>query len=70
MDSNKGTTTIGLVCREGIVAAAERRATIGTKIAHKVAKKIFKIDDHMLTTTGDLVADAQISARHVSGVAE
>ncbi len=63
MDSKKGTTTIGLVCREGIVAAAERRATMGTMIAHKVAKKIFKIDDHMLLTTAGLVGDAQLLAR-------
>ena len=63
MDSKKGTTTIGLVCREGIVAAAERRATMGTMIAHKIAKKIFKIDDHMLLTTAGLVGDAQLLAR-------
>ncbi len=63
MESKKGTTTIGLVCREGIVAAAERRATMGTMIAHKVAKKIFKIDEHMLLTTAGLVGDAQLLAR-------
>lgn len=66
----KGTTTLGLVCKDGIVAAAERRATMGTMIAHKVAKKIYKIDDHMLLTTAGLVGDAQLIARFLKVEAE
>jgi len=70
MESKKGTTTLGLVCKDGIVAAAEHRATMGTMIAHKVAKKIFKIDDHMLLTTAGLVGDAQLLARFLRVEAE
>ena len=70
MESKKGTTTLGLVCKEGIVAAAEHRATMGTMIAHKVAKKIFKIDEHLLLTTAGLVGDAQILARFLKVEAE
>lgn len=69
-DRKKGTTTLGLVCKDGIVAAAERRATMGTMIAHKVAKKIYKIDDHMLLTTAGLVGDAQLIARFLRVEAE
>ena len=29
----KGTTTVGLVCKDGIVLAADKRATAGTRIA-------------------------------------
>ncbi len=70
MESKKGTTTLGLVFKDGIVAAAEHRATMGTLIAHKVAKKIFKIDEHMLLTTAGLVGDAQLLARFLRVEAE
>lgn len=65
MDNKKGTTTLGLVCKDGVVVAAEHRATMGTMIAHKVAKKLFKIDDHLVLTTAGLVGDAQILARYL-----
>lgn len=55
----KGTTTVGLTCKDGIVFATERRATMGNLVAHKVAEKIFKIDDHIGTTIAGGVSDAQ-----------
>ncbi|RLF56947.1 MAG: proteasome subunit beta, partial [Thermoplasmata archaeon] len=33
MENKKGTTTLGLVFKDGVVAAAEHRATMGTLIA-------------------------------------
>jgi len=70
MENKKGTTTLGLVFKDGVVAAAEHRATMGTLIAHKVTKKIFKIDEHMLLTTAGLVGDAQLLARLLKVEAE
>jgi proteasome beta subunit len=55
----KGTTTVGLVCKEGIVLATESRATMGFFIASKDAKKIYKIDDLVGMTTAGSVGDAQ-----------
>ena len=55
----KGTTTVGLVCKEGIVLATESRATMGFLIASKDAKKIYKIDDLVGMTTAGSVGDAQ-----------
>ena len=66
MDNKKGTTTLGLVCQSGVVVAAEHRATMGTMIAHKVAKKLFKIDDHLALTTAGLVGDAQVLSRYLT----
>ena len=34
-----GTTTLGMVCKEGVVIATEQRATMGTLIAHKTKKE-------------------------------
>ena len=55
----EGTTTVGITCEDGIVFATERRATMGNLVAHKVAEKIFKIDDHIATTIAGSVGDAQ-----------
>lgn len=54
-----GTTTIGLLCSDGVILATDRRATMGSFIAHKAAKKLFRIDDRMGMTIAGVVADAQ-----------
>ena len=55
----KGTTTIGIVCKDGIVLAADKRATAGF-VVNKRAQKIFKIADEMAITMAGLVSDAQL----------
>lgn len=62
----KGTTTVGLVCKDGVVLASERRATMGSFIASRSAKKIYQIGDRMALTTAGLVGDAQTLARLVT----
>lgn len=69
-DELKGTTTVGMVCTDGVVLATEQRATMGTLIAHKNTKKLFKIDEHIAMTTAGLVGDAQILTRYLSAEAE
>jgi proteasome beta subunit len=54
-----GTTTLGLVCRDGIVLGTDTRATLGMFVAHKRAKKVYPIDDHVAMTIAGGVADAQ-----------
>ncbi|MCD6111424.1 MAG: archaeal proteasome endopeptidase complex subunit beta [Thermoplasmata archaeon] len=65
-----GTTTIGIVCKDGVVMATEKRATMGTMIAHKTTQKLFKIDEHLALTTAGLVGDAQLLARYLKAEAE
>ncbi|MEM3770040.1 MAG: archaeal proteasome endopeptidase complex subunit beta [Candidatus Bathyarchaeia archaeon] len=55
----KGTTTIGVVCKDGVILASDTRVTMGFYVAHKHGKKIYKIDDHMAMTIAGTVADAQ-----------
>ena len=62
-DLKKGTTTVGLVCTDGIVMATEMRATMGNLIGHKTTQKLFKISDNMALTVAGLVGDAQMLAR-------
>jgi len=63
----KGTTTVGLVVSEGVVLAADKRATTGYFIAHKHAKKILKLTDRMAITISGVVADAQAIADTLRG---
>jgi proteasome beta subunit len=55
----KGTTTIGVVCKDGVILASDTRVTMGFFVAHKQGKKIYKIDDHIAMTIAGTVADAQ-----------
>jgi len=55
----KGTTTIGVVCRDGVILASDTRVTMGFFVAHHKGKKIYKIDDHIAMTISGNVADAQ-----------
>ena len=68
-DVKTGTTIVGLVCKDGVVVATERRATMGTLIAHKATKKLYKIDEHLALATAGLVGDLQILARYLSAEA-
>ncbi len=54
-----GTTTVGIVTKEGVVLATDKRATAGYFIANKNVKKIWKIDDHVAATMCGSVADVQ-----------
>lgn len=55
----KGTTTVGLVCEDGVVFATDSRATMGYEVASKEARKIYKITDNIAFTTAGGVADTQ-----------
>jgi proteasome beta subunit len=55
----RGTTTIGIVCRDGVILSSDTRVTMGSFVAHKKGKKIYRIDDHLAMTISGSVADAQ-----------
>jgi proteasome beta subunit len=58
-----GTTTVGLVCKDGIVLASDRRATMGYLIASKDIDKIYSISDNLAMTIAGGVGDAQTLIR-------
>lgn len=55
----EGTTTVGLVCEDGVVLVTDTRATMGYEVASKKARKIYKITDKIAFTTAGGVADTQ-----------
>lgn len=58
-----GTTTVGLVYKDGVILAADKRATMGHLVSNRITKKVHKISDHMAITTAGLVSDAQLFTR-------
>jgi len=55
-----GTTTVAIRCKEGIVLAADKRATAGHLVANKSVDKIFIIAENMALTTAGTVSDVQL----------
>lgn len=53
------TTTVGLVVKDHVVLAADKRATAGNVVYHKNVKKISRINNRSALTISGLVADAQ-----------
>ncbi len=62
---DSGTTTIGLVCKDGVVLATEKRATMGSFIANKTTVKLFRIDKNIGATFAGTVGDAQVMIRYL-----
>jgi proteasome beta subunit len=60
-----GTTTIGIVCKDGVVLATERRATAGSMIMNKQTTKVFKVDQNLGVTIAGMVGDAQVLVRYL-----
>jgi len=60
-----GATTIGIVCQDGVVLAAEKRVSYGFFIASKGGKKVFRITDQIGAACAGLVSDMQVLVRDV-----
>ena len=60
-----GTTTVGIVCKDGIVLGAERKATMGYMVASKDDLKITQIAPHIGMTQAGMVGDLQALGRYM-----
>ena len=60
-----GTTTVGLVCSDGVVFASDKRATAWTFIASKDTKKVFRINDKLAMTIAGGLGDGQALVRFI-----
>ncbi len=65
MEKFHGTTTVGLVCKDGIVIAADRRASMGNLVANKNTEKVLPITDRIVLTIAGSVGDAQILVKYL-----
>jgi len=62
---NTGTTTVGIVCSDGLVLAADKRATSGYLIAYKKFEKVIKITDNIAVTVAGTVSDVQLLVKYL-----
>src|SRR5579875_1680868 len=65
-----GTTTVGIIVKDAVIMATERRVTMDHFIAHKDGKKLHQIDTHAAMTIAGLVGDAQVLVRYMSAELE
>ncbi|WP_393972222.1 archaeal proteasome endopeptidase complex subunit beta [Oxyplasma meridianum] len=61
-----GTTTVGIIVKDAVIMATERRVTMDHFIMHKDGKKLHQIDSHVAMTIAGLVGDAQVLVRYMS----
>lgn len=54
-----GSSSIGLVCKDGIVLVADRRIR-DKLIAPESANKIYEVDEHIVATAAGILSDARI----------
>lgn len=60
-----GTTTIGLVCKDCIILAADKRATAGSMIVHRDENKVKAVSKHIAVTTAGSVSDLQLLFKYL-----
>jgi proteasome beta subunit len=61
-----GTTTVGIIVKDAVIMATERRVTMDHFIMHKDGKKLHQIDTHVAMTIAGLVGDAQVLVRYMT----
>jgi len=61
-----GATTIGVVFKDGVILASEKRVSYGYLVVSKTGKKVFKITDRIGAACAGLVSDMQELIREVS----
>lgn len=58
-----GTTTLGLICKDGVVLAADKRATAGYFVASKKVEKIIPLSEDIAVTIAGTVSDIQLVSK-------
>ena len=54
-----GTTILGIICRDGVVMAADRQSTAGTIVMNKDSEKIRIVNEYLAFAGTGMVADIQ-----------
>ncbi len=62
----QGATTIGFVCKDGVVLASEKRVTWGNMLMSRGGMKVFKLNERIGLAYAGLVSDMQALTREVS----
>ncbi len=69
-DLKTGTTTVGIIYKDGVVLAADKRASMGHIVYEEESEKIYKINDAMALTNAGNVGDSQAIVRYLKSQAK
>jgi proteasome beta subunit len=67
--SLQGATVVGLVCKDGVVLAAEKRVSWGRMVMSRSGKKVFVVTPNMGIAFAGLVSDMQALTREATAYA-
>lgn len=67
--SLQGATVVGLVCKDGVVLAAEKRVSWGRMVMSRSGKKVFVVTPNMGLAFAGLVSDMQALTREATAYA-
>jgi proteasome beta subunit len=54
-----GTTILGIVCKDGVVMAADRQITAGNIVMSKTEKKVFQVNNYLVMSGCGIAGDIQ-----------
>jgi proteasome beta subunit len=60
------TSIVGIVCKDGVVMAADRRVTAGTIVMNKTDQKVKPINDYLVLSWTGGAADASLSEKLIA----
>jgi len=64
-----GATTIGVVCKDGVILASEKRVSYGYMVMSKAGRKVFKISPTIALACAGLISDMQTLSREAAAYA-
>ena len=62
----QGATTIGLICKGGVVLASEKRVTWGNMLTSRGGMKVFKLNERIGLAYAGLISDMQALTREIT----
>ena len=61
-----GTSILGIICKDGIVMAADRRATAGNLVMSKNTQKAVQINDYLVTSGTGMASDIELMKKIIA----
>lgn len=61
-----GTTIVGIVCKDGVVMAADRQSTAGNIVMDKESEKIIPINNYLAISSTGMVSDIQRAVKYTA----
>ena len=61
-----GATTIGMIFKDGVILASEKRISYGFTVMSKAGKKVFLVNDRIGVAFAGLISDAQAILRRLA----